>query len=103
MQATLIYTRRTFTGQTGLRKDVYKRQIHGISESSPEHYWDKSVFRLAKDRTMWLIICLVTATFTSLIIKRYETLLASSVALAAYIPCLLYTSKKVITMKELCL
>ena len=63
--------------------------IHGISESTPEHYWDKSVFRLAKDRTMWLIICLVTATFTSFIIKRYETLLASSVALAAYIPMLM--------------
>ena len=63
--------------------------IHGISESSPEHYWDKSVLRLAKDRTMWLIICLVTATFTSFIIKRYEALLASSVALAAYIPMLM--------------
>lgn len=63
--------------------------IHGISESSPEHYWDKSVIRLAKDRTMWLIICLVTATCTSFIIKRYETLLASSVALAAYIPMLM--------------
>lgn len=63
--------------------------IHGISESSPEHYWDKSVIKLAKDRTMWLIICLVTATFTSFIIKRYETLLASSVALAAYIPMLM--------------
>ena len=63
--------------------------IHGISESSPEHYWDKSVIKLAKDRTMWLIICLVTATFTSFIIKRYEALLASSVALAAYIPMLM--------------
>ena len=63
--------------------------IHGISESSPEHYWDKSVLRLAKDRTMWLIICLVTATFTSFIIQRYEALLASSVALAAYIPMLM--------------
>lgn len=38
---------------------------------------------------MWLIICLVTATFTSFIIKKYETLLASSVALAAYIPMLM--------------
>lgn len=63
--------------------------IHGISDSSSEHYWDKSVLKLAKDRTMWLIICLVTATFTSFIIKRYEALLASSVALAAYIPMLM--------------
>lgn len=63
--------------------------IHGISDSSPEHYWDKSVLKLAKDRTMWLIICLVTATFTSFIIKRYEALLASSVTLAAYIPMLM--------------
>ena len=63
--------------------------IHGISDSSSEHYWDKSVFELAKNRTMWLIICLVTATFTSFIIKRYESLLATSVALAAYIPMLM--------------
>lgn len=63
--------------------------IHGISDSSSEHYWDKSVFELAKNRTMWLIICLVTATFTSFIIKRYESLLATSVVLAAYIPMLM--------------
>lgn len=63
--------------------------IHGIQESSDETYLDRSTFAIAKDRTTWLIICLITATLTGFIIQRYEALLATSVALAAYIPMLM--------------
>ncbi|MDD7363574.1 MAG: magnesium transporter [Peptoniphilus sp.] len=63
--------------------------IHGVQESSDETYLDRSTFAIAKDRTTWLIICLVTATLTGFIIQRYESLLATSVALAAYIPMLM--------------
>ena len=63
--------------------------IHGITESSAESYWKKSSFQMAKDRTMWLIICLLTATLTGLIIQRYEAVLAASVILTAYIPMLM--------------
>lgn len=63
--------------------------IHGITESSPELYWEKTSFQIAKDRTMWLIICLLTATLTGFIIQRYEAVLAASVILTAYIPMLM--------------
>ncbi|NLL63605.1 MAG: magnesium transporter [Ruminococcaceae bacterium] len=64
--------------------------IHGITESSPdEAYWEKSSFQIAKDRTMWLIICLLTATFTGFVIQKYEAVLATSVILTAYIPMLM--------------
>lgn len=63
--------------------------IHGITESSHEVYWEKSSFQIAKDRTTWLIICLLTATLTGFIIQRYEAVLATSVILTAYIPMLM--------------
>lgn len=63
--------------------------IHGISETSSEAYWEKSSFQIAKERTTWLVICLITATLTGFIIKRYESVLAASVALTAYIPMLM--------------
>lgn len=63
--------------------------IHGIQESSDDVYLDRSIFAIAKDRTTWLIICLITATMTGFIIQRYESLLAASVALTAYIPMLM--------------
>lgn len=63
--------------------------IHGITESSHDLYWKKSSFQIAKDRTTWLIICLLTATLTGFIIRRYEAVIASSVILTAYIPMLM--------------
>ncbi len=65
--------------------------IHGIQESddSPVPYLEKSSFRMAKDRTTWLIICLITATFTGFIIHRYEDLLSAAVVLTTYIPMLM--------------
>ena len=63
--------------------------IHGVQDTSDEDYLERSSFAIAKGRTTWLIICLITATMTGFIIQRYESLLASSVALAAYIPMLM--------------
>lgn len=62
--------------------------ITGISEQS-ESYVDESSIKIAKNRTTWLVICLITATMTGFIIQRYESLLASAVALTAYIPMLM--------------
>lgn len=62
--------------------------ITGISDQS-ESYLNESSFKIAKARTTWLIICLLTATMTGFIIHRYENLLASAVALTAYIPMLM--------------
>lgn len=62
--------------------------ITGISDQS-ESYLNESSFKIAKARTTWLIICLLTATMTGFIIHRYENLLASAVVLTAYIPMLM--------------
>lgn len=62
--------------------------ITGISETS-ESYLEESSFKIAKSRTTWLVICLLTATVTGFIIHRYESLLATSVVLTAYIPMLM--------------
>lgn len=65
--------------------------MHGIQDSSDEDdtYLSKSSFQMAKDRTMWLIICLITASITGFIIHRYEAVLAANVILTAYIPMLM--------------
>lgn len=63
--------------------------IHGITDEPDEGYLESSNFAIAKSRTTWLVICLVTATITGFIIHRYESMLAGSVALAAYIPMLM--------------
>ena len=65
--------------------------ITGISEQS-ESYIDEPSIKIAKNRTTWLVICLITATMTGFIIQRYESLLASVVALTAYIPMLMDSS-----------
>ena len=64
--------------------------IHGITESdSDEYYLDKSSFKVAKNRTTWLVICLLTATLTGFIIQKYEAVISASVLLTAYIPMLM--------------
>jgi magnesium transporter len=63
--------------------------IHGIKETHKEPYLKQSAFTMAKDRTTWLVICLITATVTGVIIQKYEAVLAASVILTAYIPMLM--------------
>lgn len=62
--------------------------VTGISDQS-ETYLDESSMTIAKNRTTWLVICLITATMTGFIIQRYESILAKAVALTAYIPMLM--------------
>jgi magnesium transporter len=45
--------------------------------------------RLARNRIVWLLILMISATFTGNIIKHYEELLASVVVLASFIPMLM--------------
>lgn len=67
--------------------------LQGINKSNEEHesYLDMSVFKISKKRLSWLVILMFTATVTSILIQRYEAVLASSVALVAYIPVLMDT------------
>ncbi|MDR3258984.1 MAG: magnesium transporter [Fusobacteriaceae bacterium] len=67
--------------------------FHKMAAMAPsdEEYLKESIFSLAKHRIMWLLVLMVSATFTGKIIRRYEDVLQSVVVLAAFIPMLMDT------------
>jgi len=58
---------------------------------SEEEYLKTSILHLAKNRITWLLILMISATFTGNIIRKFEDILQSVVILAAYIPMLMDT------------
>ena len=54
-------------------------------------YMKTSVFETYKKRIPWLLLLMISATFTSMIIKHYEAALATAAILSAYIPMLMDT------------
>lgn len=58
---------------------------------SEKQYLDTGVWVLAKNRLTWLVILMISATFTGGIIKRFENVLQSVVILTAFIPMLMDT------------
>jgi magnesium transporter len=69
-------------------EDIYKMAAMAPSEDS---YLQTSALMLAKNRVVWLVILMISATFTGMIITHYEAALAANVALAAFIPMLMNT------------
>ncbi len=51
-------------------------------------YFRVSMWELYKSRTPWLLFLMLSATFSSLVIRRYEDALAAVTVLTAYIPML---------------
>ena len=60
-------------------------------QPSEKAYLDENVFVLAKQRIGWLLILMVSQTFTSNIIEGYTSLLASMTVLTTFIPLLMDT------------
>jgi len=58
---------------------------------SEDEYLRTGVFTLAKNRLLWLMILMVSATFTGKIIEGFENMLAAVVGLTACIPMLMDT------------
>lgn len=54
-------------------------------------YFENTIFAMAKQRILWLMVLMVSATFTGRIIQQYESVLQSVVLLAAFIPMLMDT------------
>lgn len=54
-------------------------------------YIGAGIFKLAKQRILWLLVLMISATFTGYIIKSYEDTLQTVVALTAFIPMLMNT------------
>lgn len=60
-------------------------------QPSEKEYLKTSVLVLAKHRIPWLLILMISATFTGFIIKKYESALQSAMVLASFIPMLMDT------------
>lgn len=58
---------------------------------SEEKYLDANIFSLAKHRIIWLLVLMVSATFTGGIIRKFEDVLQTVVVLTAFIPMLMDT------------
>lgn len=58
---------------------------------SDNEYLKSSVWTLARNRIVWLLVLMISATLTAIIIRHYEKLLSSMVALAAFLPMLMDT------------
>ncbi len=56
-----------------------------------QSYLKQSVFDIFKSRIPWLLLLMISATFTGKIIQHYETALASCVILTSFIPMLMDT------------
>lgn len=69
-------------------EDIYKMAAMVPNESS---YLHTSVFTMAKNRVVWLIGLMVSATFAGMIINRYDAALEANVLLASFIPMLMDT------------
>jgi magnesium transporter len=69
-------------------EDFYK--MAAVTPSNDE-YISTGVYSLAKKRVLWLLVLMLSATFTGYIIRRFENALTAYVALAAFIPMLMNT------------
>ena len=69
-------------------EDFYK--MAAVTPSTDE-YINSSAFSLAKKRFVWLLVLMISATFTGYIIRKFEDALTAVVALATFIPMLMDT------------
>ena len=63
--------------------------VMAAMEPSEQEYMKTSVTRLARNRIVWLLVLMISATFTGYIIKKYEEVLSTVVVLAVFIPMLM--------------
>jgi magnesium transporter len=66
-------------------------ELMGGMLPSEKTYLRSSVFELFKSRIPWLLLLMVSATFTGMIITSFEGALAAQAALTAFIPMLMGT------------
>ncbi|MBE7048702.1 MAG: magnesium transporter [Ruminococcaceae bacterium] len=68
--------------------------FHKMAAITPSEapYLKTGVFTLAKNRVMWLMVLMISATFTGFIIRHFEGALGKMVVLTTYIPMLMGTA-----------
>lgn len=74
-------------------QEDYTEDIEKMAAITPsgKPYLKTSVFALWKARIPWLLLLMISATFTGMIITAFEQALAAQVTLAAFIPMLMDT------------
>ena len=70
-------------------EDIHKMAAIAPSE---EEYLKSGILMLAKNRIVWLLVLMISATLTGKIISRYQNVLQTVVVLATYMPMLMNTS-----------
>ena len=83
----------TFDDAMDVMEDEATEDIERMAGLMPSEktYLKSSVFELFKNRIPWLMLLMITSTFTGLIITSFEDALAAQVALTAFIPMLMGT------------
>lgn len=71
-------------------EDIEK--MAAISPSGGKEYLRTGVMQLTKNRLPWLLILMLSATFTGAIISHFENLLSSAMILSSFIPMLMDTA-----------
>ena len=71
--------------------DKKSKQKMDTIEKTEQLYLKTSVWTLAKNRIIWLLVLMISATFTGAIIQGFEDVLQSVVILASFIPMLMDT------------
>lgn len=68
--------------------------IHKMGAITPidNTYLETGVLEMTKSRIVWLLILMISATFTGQIMANYETMLAANVTLSIFIPMLMDTA-----------
>ncbi len=66
-------------------------QVMAAITPSAKPYLKTNIFEIWKNRIPWLLIMMLSATFTGMIISGFESALAAQVALTAFIPMLMST------------
>lgn len=65
--------------------------LMGAVTPSEKGYFETSVFTHARNRIVWLLVLMISATFTGMIITRYENAFAAVPLLVSFIPMLMDT------------
>ncbi len=83
----------TFDDAMDVMEDEATEDIELMSGMMPSEntYLRSSVFELFKNRILWLMMMMFSATFTGMIITGFEDALAAQVVLTAFIPMLMGT------------
>ncbi|MFA6929096.1 MAG: magnesium transporter [Lentisphaeria bacterium] len=66
-------------------------EIMAALHPSEDEYLKTGVWRLSRNRIVWLMVMMISATFTGMIIGHFEELLKGAVMLAVFIPMLMDT------------